>query len=560
MSNLAMQHPTDDQMLCFADGELPEAQAAEIRSHLRACWQCRTELEEIERTIGECVRYRKIVLDNCLPPPPAPWFDLYGRLAKMDESWNRRHLVRRILESASAVLRRPSRWVPATAAVVLVAFLVEQFRQAPSVKAAELLHKAVAAADSRPPTPRRIQIRTRAQRVTRVVGNAGSVAKMGAGADSMDGLESLFRAAHYSWEDPLSAKSFAEWREQLTDKQDEVTSEGGRYRLKTTSGSGELVEATLELRSQDLRAVEGTLQFRNREWVEISEVPDVPALKPEASKEVAEADPAVPPSPSKPDQRAEFPRWTTTPGEELQVVAALHRLGADLGDPIDVTASGDRILVTGMGIGPERQREIRDELKAMPRVTLLFHEPSPEASERDQPGASSISVRPAGGGWQADLEKQLGGRAAFEQFSDQVLQLTDAFMSRAYALRRLAERFPPGREAQMTPDQRQILASLCREHASALLKNVIDVQGRLQHLLAPGAPAAAAQEAPASATWQEGAAQLAGASRHFETSLVSVLGGTNGDTRSPELMAELVESLAQLRNQAESYERLTPGR
>jgi hypothetical protein len=318
-----------------------------------------------------------------------------------------------------------------------------------------------------------------------------------------------------------------------------------------------LVEATLELSSQDLRAVEGTLQFRNRERVEISELPDVSVPNPEASKEVTEAAPVLPSSPSKPDQRA---GRATTPGEELQVMAALHRLGADLGDPIEVTGSGDHILVTGMGIAPERQQEIRDELKAMPRVTLLFPSPSAEGFGRDGTGASSISVRPGGGSGQAELEKQLGGRAAFEQFSDRVFQLTDAFMSRAYALRRLAERFPSDREAQMTTPERELLASLCREHAVALLQNVIDVQGRLEPVLAMGVPAGATQEAATSGNWQDRAEQLAGAARHFETSLVSVLGGAASETRSPETMAELVESLAQLRRQAENYARLTPRR
>src|SRR5260370_34446215 len=93
MSNRGLRHPSDDQLLHFADGELPPPLAGEIRKHLTACWQCRTELEEIERTIGECVRYRKIVLDTCLPPPPAPWFDIYRHLDAIDES--RRHLAGR---------------------------------------------------------------------------------------------------------------------------------------------------------------------------------------------------------------------------------------------------------------------------------------------------------------------------------------------------------------------------------------------------------------------------------------------------------------------------------
>jgi hypothetical protein len=120
-----------------------------------------------------------------------------------------------------------------------------------------------------------------------------------------------------------------------------------------------LVEATLELRSQDLRAVAGTLQFRNHERVEISELPDAPMPKPEAAGVAAQAAPALMPSSMK-NQSSALPRSTTTPGEELQVMAALHRVGADLGDPIEVIPSGDHILVTGMGITPERQQQIRD--------------------------------------------------------------------------------------------------------------------------------------------------------------------------------------------------------
>ena len=182
--------------------------------------------------------------------------------------------------------------MPATVILLLIAMAVQQFRQAPSVKAAEMLHKAIAAADSRPRMPRRIQIRTHTQRLTRLIGSTRAPVKTNPDADSLAGLESMFRAAHYSWEDPLSAKSYSEWRDQLPDKHDEITSEGDRYRLRTTTDSGELVEATLKLSSRDLRAVEGTLQFRNREWVEISELPPDPA--PDASTpEVAEAAPAL---------------------------------------------------------------------------------------------------------------------------------------------------------------------------------------------------------------------------------------------------------------------------
>jgi len=448
MSNQKLRHPSDDQLLHFADGELRPPQAAEVRNHLTACWQCRAELEEVERTIGECVRYRKMVLETCLPAPPAPWFDIYRHLDSIDESQRRRHLTGSALEWLGVALHHPRRWVPATVILLLTAMAVQKFRQAPSVKAAEMLHKAIAAADSQPRMPRRIQIRTHSQRLTRLIGSPSALVKTNPDADSLAGLESMFRAAHYSWEDPLSAKSYSEWRDQLPDKHDEITSEGDRYRLRTTTGSGELVEATLQLSSRDLRAVEGTLQFRNRERVEISELPPEPA--PAASApETVEAAPRLPPQAS-----TLKPTTEVTTGEELKVLAALHRLGADLGDPVEVTRSAGQILVTGTGIAAGRQREIRDELRAMPHVIVRFSEPSfsepsTEALAPEGRGPGVISVSPTNSLLQTELEKQLGGRAAFEQFADRVLEMTDALMSRAHALHRLAERFPTHPVAQM---------------------------------------------------------------------------------------------------------------
>jgi hypothetical protein len=558
MSNLGTRHPSDEQLLHFADGEMPAPQSEDIRGHLKACWQCRNELDEIEQTISECVRYRKIVLDTCLPPPPAPWFDIYPRLARIDESQTRRRLLNRVLEPL-VVWSNPRRWIPAVAMVVLIAVVVQQFRQAPSVQAAELLRKAVAAATSQPHKARRIRIRTRTQHLTRIVGNAGTAVKTKAAAESTAALESLFQAAHYSWEDPLSAKSYAEWRDQLADKRDEVTREADHYQLRTTTDSGELVEATLKLSSPDLRAVEGTLQFRNRETVEISELPDTPAPSPEASMEAAGAAASASRTyPSRSNQRGEGPS-PATPGEELAVVASLHRLGADLGDPVEVTRSGGAVLVTGTGIGIERQQEIREQLRAMPHVTVrLSSEPSAESPGLEERSPSRISVGPGTGPLQAEMEERLGGRAAFEQFADGVFELADTFMSRAHALRRLAQRFPPDIEAQMTSQQRQLLERLRQDHAEALLGNVRELEGRIHSAL--GMALDDAQQVDPPGQWQDKTEQLFVEARYAETMLVALLGGSPEEIQSPELPARVAASVSQLLKRAENYLRLTTGR
>jgi len=72
MSNLDVRHPDDGMLLRYLDGELPGRKARKVCAHLEACWQCRTQSEELQAVIGDCVRYRKNVLAPSLPPPPEP--------------------------------------------------------------------------------------------------------------------------------------------------------------------------------------------------------------------------------------------------------------------------------------------------------------------------------------------------------------------------------------------------------------------------------------------------------------------------------------------------------
>jgi len=554
MSSLGTRHPSDDQLLHFADGEMAAPEREDIRGHLQACWQCRKELDEIERTIGECVRYGQIVLGTCLPSPPEPWFDIYPRLTAIDEAQRHQRWMSRVLEPLAAVWRNPRRWIPAAATIVLIAVAVQQLRRAPSVQAAELLRKAAAAAESRPRTSRRIQIRTRTQYLTRVVGSSGIAAGTNTGSDSMAAFESLFRAAHYSWEDPLSAKSYAEWRDQLSDKRDEVTQDRNLYQLRTTTDSGDLAEASLTLSAVDLHTVQETLQFRNREFVEITELPDASLPSQELSQRAAGILPA---HSSEFGVTPESPVVMAAPGDELAVLATLHRLGADLGDPVAVTRLGGDILVTGTGIGIERQQEIRQELSAIPRVTVrLSAEPSAEGSGLEF-SPSHISVVAGSGPLQAAIEQRLGGRAAFEQFADQVFDTADRFMSRAHALRRLAQSFPPEIEAQLTSRERQILEGLRREHTEALLENVNDVAERIRSAL--GIPLENVQPDRISGTWQDATAQLFVEARQSETTLVALLAGAPEEAQSSALPAQVAAALAQLQKRAEIYQQLALG-
>src|SRR5437870_1549647 len=147
MRRLPMGHPEDEQLLRYADGESTARATSQIRSHLEACWQCRAELEELQSTVGECVRYRKNVLGRHLPPPPAPWPDIYRGFAGIDAALEQDRFWERAGRALLAPMRHANRWAPAAAALILVCLLFYRFRQTPSVQAAELLMKAIAAAD-----------------------------------------------------------------------------------------------------------------------------------------------------------------------------------------------------------------------------------------------------------------------------------------------------------------------------------------------------------------------------------------------------------------------------
>src|SRR5664280_3428826 len=119
MSSLGTRNPEEGQLLPYLDGELPGRNARQIRKHLGACWHCRAEMEELESTVGDCVRYRKNVLGTCLPPPPDAWQDLSRGFDRIDASLGGESLAARL--ARAVFLPRPAlRWAATGAIAVAV--------------------------------------------------------------------------------------------------------------------------------------------------------------------------------------------------------------------------------------------------------------------------------------------------------------------------------------------------------------------------------------------------------------------------------------------------------
>jgi hypothetical protein len=87
-------HLSDQDLLLLADGELAPGQTAKVRAHLEACWNCRTRMMELDRTIAAFVRQYHNDLDPCLPPIDGPAALLKAQLAGQARAGRSRGLFR----------------------------------------------------------------------------------------------------------------------------------------------------------------------------------------------------------------------------------------------------------------------------------------------------------------------------------------------------------------------------------------------------------------------------------------------------------------------------------
>ena len=304
------------------------------------------------------------------------------------------------------------------------------------------------------------------------------------------------------------------------------------------------------MRTDDLLPVEGKLEFRDRNWIEftdLSEVPDLHGGSPVANSGESPVRPAVPSRPA-----AVTPGESASITDELQVLSALHGIGADLGDPVEVKFSNGQVEVSGVGVSAERQRQIRGALESLPHVEVAFSDPgaAPVPTQATAPEAAPVfsAEGPATDKLQTRLEQQLGGRAELEKFSSRVLDWDEAAMARAYALRSLAQRFPANQEAGMSAEDRRVLRQMAREHVDALLVHIRGMEGVLTPVLTALGAVQAEQPRPAAfESWQPASEQVLASSRRVEVQLSLLLGVASGEKPPADLPGNLLTALKVLR-------------
>ena len=550
MSSLLERHP-DQDLLLYIDGELSVRRAGKLSNHLESCGRCRAEVEELQDTLADCASYRKAVAAQ-MPEAPEPWRDLYRDFSRIDESLANNSLLVRLMRPL--VHSGVPRWAFVGGLAVLIVLLsLNQLRQAPSVQAATLLRKAVAVSRSQPRAAHRIRVRSSRQpEFTRMTGVETALVEVA----QAQAVAALFQKANWDWNNPLSASAFEQWRDRQVHKTDELKAVQNPQspsehltQIRTTAAEGEVEAASITLDTDDYDAVSERLEFRDREWVELSEISEIPT---ESASSSGASTTGVPVRAAEiPSRPAAFaPGSSASISDELQVLSALNSIEADLGvgELEDVTLTDGKVLVRGPGSIPQqRQEEIRSSLAKLPHVEVEFTSLPPVSAPSEVAAVNGSAAGAAGSPMETRLEKRLGGHAEFDRFSTQLIDLDDAAMKRVYALHNLAQKFSPDAEAKLSSQDLSLLHELSRKHTAVLAEKV----GAMDKLLVPTLSSSGGTAASVSGTghnsWQSAADDVYRSGRRVDLLISQMLGMTQGKASANALPSDLLAALSELR-------------
>lgn len=547
MRNWKHNHPDPEDLVRFCDGELSSKDLERVTRHIESCWECRTEVEDNLRVIGRYVHYRRDILPSRVPPPAKDWGDLKAEFARIR---NEHQKPNRWL----LFLRARRRLVAACAATgFVVATAIAYLAHTPPIRAAELVERAVLQEGRLPGVADAVvRVQTRAGTFARPARlaerDAGSYLAPG-DVDLFNRVELWFRSAHYNWLSPLSARAFSEWRNQLPEKRDAIVtrSEQGLqdvYELQTSTKDGELEAATLVLRKSDLRPLRGEFHFRSGERVDIYETSAESRLRQPSPTPPRAATPEQPNSPTKAEPSLPV---AVGPEDELRVLAALHSIGADLGEPVTLGRDNGRVVVSGVGLNEGRQKEIEEALRSVPLVVTEFKRVqrtpvSPQMTETvtEKAGVSELARR---------IEQAVGGSIGMEALSESLLKITETLLVRAHALRMLADRFPSDIEAKFSAVERSALDNIRFDHQESITAQIDRIDEILSPVLVQLGVVAPVRQESMIEPWQAAARSNLMAAQRFDRIVATTFAPTSGN---PADSNELGSALTALRATAAS--------
>ena len=577
-------HLTSRQMLAYLDGELSRSETHHAEDHLHSCWTCRSKVERLTADIATILDAQNESFSTALPPPPRPWPSFNALLAR-NASPPPTPLWARTFAHVNSLLSPARVLVSSAAIVVLVILAYSVFRPRP-VSAKEVLRR-VQIADTNRSTITRDQVIRERVHIRKTMRGENHSQSMQVDTwksltaaywnapdhDSVAAdLEAQYRAHNIPIGLPLSATSADSWGK-VAGGSPTVSQQGSDVDLSFAasgdSATGAVERVNLLIQPETWKVKQMTLEF------------------PDASFEVTEDDFSVVPVSAVPLELLAYLEPEATPQmlvqpvahrlsgvaaslihvpavnldkAEMDVYATLHRLNADLGEPVTVTRSSHSVQVGLWQLPPDRQNELRAALEPKPGVEVELAAPltsgaisSPAIAPPIAAASGPLYIPAESGGDDQRLLKLFGSVKKEQEFTDQALATSTAILSHLYALRNLQEQFPPEKEQSLPSEQRAQLAALVHDHAAAAAVSLDTLRTQLAPLnTAFHISTSESMAQPAVVDWQSGSLDALQSARTADHLLRSML--TTSETPAapdialPQIEQELSHLSAELNN------------
>jgi hypothetical protein len=456
-------HIGDRDLLFIADGEHKGRRENEMRDHLRACWDCRTRMSEMEAAIEAFVGARRHLFEHKLQDPR-----LRTHTASREELTRRVHAVL-AAESWTSPL---ARWIggrrfPSTVATLIVIGALAVFQmQHFTLEATELIEKAslwesnqavsvdralhrrfslVERAGNARPRRRFVEVwkntRTRTK-VSVLMDEKGARLETARIDSQLPGL-SLSNA----WEFEPAAETFAAVAGSLGNAH--VTREASGFLLSAPKIDLVLERQTYRPTRETLRVGEAEFEFSESAAATVTEMP-----KPEAVAPVLSADTTLPPLPEPSLAR---PAAASQPADaeelnaiEVSVRVGLHRLQADLGEAIRIERREQEIEIAGVVDSRSRKDQILRAFSGTVhvRVSLLSPEDAGQDGLLQALQTAPAIAEPRHPLLESWLDLHFPDRSEQQKWVKSALSQTTICLERAHAIADLDARYganlPPG--------------------------------------------------------------------------------------------------------------------
>lgn len=564
------KHTSQGQLLRYLDGELSKYSMWKTARHLQACWTCQVEFGRLKDHIATILDAQATVFGPSLPPPPKSWPALGPRLEKTET--HKTPLWKRLFAftGASRVVRLA--YGGAALALAITGFLV--WVSVTPVSGKEALRRIVVSDTARMAITEHQVVRQKV-RVRKTVTAISSVGSgqleswkstrsaywKSAGDPVIEDLRERYKSNGLASALPLSPPTVESWAK-IAGGEPRATANGDSVALQIVSDAQGrargLEEVNLQVARKDWHLNEMTLSFADATY-EITEEESTILAQNEVPKDVLailEPESRVPGLATVP---ARVPSAPAADANDLEMAVRydLHQIDADLGESVEISAlPNGQLSVEVGGASPDIRERVINLLANRPGIQLQ----SRTSGLTDVGRGATRTIPPASVARAPDprLAALLGGVDAQESYTHSVLEASSNILAHLYALRNLANRWPPQKARDLSVNAKIQLRAMVRDHTQEVSVLTSSIQNQIELLWKPlssgsetGVPAQTGRE------WQNASALGLDAALRLDRVLRSLLTTSDAHLSLDEAAPQLREGLQDLRRGVQELRSVT---